>query len=350
MQEKFELTICSSAIPIDKPYIKLNWELTKRLNRKDGWVWLVLADNDEGPPGEKIAGIGDERYVIIEGIECETTGPSRGSYHHAAALNKALGCIHTRFVLFLDPDFYIVRKTWMDDVIAHMVNNNLAFFGVPWHPKLHNKYRHFPAVHCLFIDLEKAPVESLDFTPNLDKAFTRFDVTKGKLPLILRQRLGPVVKTLKALTLEDRQSIGSSRDTGYLLFKQYGGDNSLRSECVTPVFRPRSDFRGPAYAKSRLNLLIERALPDRMCFIPKKPNYYTKTGFREMGYFDASSRQWEEFIWHDQPFGFHFRGYQQATRNDESLESLEEAIESLIRKHGDSAVIKKQSYDTDDDM
>ena len=215
-----------------------------------------------------------------------------------------------------------------------MVDNSLAFFGVPWHPKLHNKYRYFPAVHCLFIDLDRVPIQSLDFTPQLDKRVTHFDEMKGRVPLNARQKLGPVVKILKALTSIDRQSIGSSRDTGYALFRQYGRNNRLHSECAVPVFRPRSDFRGPAYATSGLNRLIEKLLSDRLCFIPKRPGYYTETGFLEMGYFDASSRQWEEFIWQGRPFGFHFRGYQQAARSPEDLIFLKKAIDNLTQKPG----------------
>jgi len=326
-----ELTICSVYYSEhSKKCLELNVELTKKANPKYNWTWIV-GDNTLGESKIKPQG---KRLLIVPGTEVPDSMPLgvRGSYHHAAALNKLLCYIKTRFVLFLDYDFYIIRPEWMKDVISHMMDNSLSFLGAPWHPKWHIKYRYFPCVHCLFVDLDKVSIQSIDFTPKFDKGITRLEELKHWIPKNLSLVLRSLAKVFRALTLRDRKSIGSSRDTGYALFRQYGQDSQVRCESVVPVFRSSSDFRGPAYATLRLNRLIEKLLPDRLCFIPKKPGYYTETGFRELGYFDTGSRQWEEFIWQGLPFGFHIRGYQQDKRDETELIAIKQAIENLSKQ------------------
>lgn len=163
---QYDLTICLVSFN-SQDYLKLNWQLTNQLNQNPNWQWVVV---DNTPPAANVTlDLADPRCTIVPGVEPDMTklASYRGSYHHAAGLNKALSYVNTRFALILDPDFYIVRENWVEDVLAHMVQHNLSFFGVPWHPRWQGKYRYFPCVHCLFIDLEKIPVASLDFMPEI---------------------------------------------------------------------------------------------------------------------------------------------------------------------------------------
>ena len=52
---------------------------------------------------------------------------------------------------------------------------------------------------------------------------------------------------------------------------------------------------------------IERLLPDRWCLVPKRPGYFSESGFSEQGLADLDRRGWEEFLWRGEPFGFHVR-------------------------------------------
>ena len=83
-------------------------------------------------------------------------------------MNRTLPHIATRFALFCDPDFFIVRENWIHAVIQHMTEHGIGILGVPWHPRWTHKVRYFPCVHCMFVDLEVTPVETLDFTPDID--------------------------------------------------------------------------------------------------------------------------------------------------------------------------------------
>ena len=83
-------------------------------------------------------------------------------------MNRTLPHIATRFALFCDPDFYIVHENWIHAVIQHMTERGIGILGVPWHPRWTHKVRYFPCVRCMFVDLELVPVETLDFTPDID--------------------------------------------------------------------------------------------------------------------------------------------------------------------------------------
>ncbi len=254
----------------------------------------------------------------MKGVQSDKTKPGwcRGSYHHAAALNKAVSHIQTRFAVFLDPDFYIVRHGWINHVIAHMLNNDLSFFGVPWHPRHFNKYRYFPCVHCLFVDLSKISRESLDFTPEVWET-TVFYRWKGRI--------------LGVMGMGRRVEIGGgSRDTGHRIYRQYGRKSHFRHECVVSVFRPDGcDGRGQDGIFRRI---FWHVLPDSLCFVPKRSGYYTQTGFLELGYPDALRMGWEEFLWQAKPFGFHIRRNKQGERDlEQEQHSLAHMIDRFIK-------------------
>src|SRR4051812_26891820 len=50
---------------------------------------------------------------IVAGVDRVTKG-DRGSFHHAAALAKALKLVKTRFVLIMDPDFFVLVRDWIN--------------------------------------------------------------------------------------------------------------------------------------------------------------------------------------------------------------------------------------------
>ena len=67
-------------------------------------------------------------------------------------------------------------------------------------------------------------------------------------------------------------------------------------------------------------------LPDRFSYLPKRPEYYTRNGFRERGYVDATMYGWEEFIWKGAPFGFHIRSFRQSDLTSKEQIALAERI------------------------
>jgi len=326
------VTICTVAFD-SKTQVHLNWALTTSLNSPDRFVWLVVENSEAGP--DRLSSL-DRRLVVVQGVpppSADQAPWARGSYHHGAALNKALDYIGTRFALFLDPDFYLVRPGWIDEVLGYMLREGLALFGVPWHPRWHLKYRYFPSAHCLFVDLDKIPVKSLDFTPQFRRdgggmMAARSEELTRYLPEIERCLSDRFDRD--ALVLRDlgrRALIGSSRDTGYALFQRYGHGGVVGYECAVPVFRPESDLQRPGEALSEAGRAIEAVLPDHLCYLPKRPGYYSERGFRDLGLPDLAGLGWEEFLWQGRPFGFHLR---RAAANghdpDEEMASLTRTV------------------------
>jgi len=248
-----KLTICS-VFHNDKTkkLLELNQKHTKDLNPKSehGWYEWLVKDNTND--------IGD--YDM------------KASYEVARALNELATQVKTKYALFLDSDFFIVRENWVQDVLDYMKKKNLMFLGVPWHPKWFKKIRYFPAEHCLFVDIRKVGV--LDFTPAPQEHEVPLFV--ARLPIWLRNNLEP------------RYQIGTSRDVGYRIYRSY---KSYRNECFKPVFRPKR---------------IIPFIPDRFSYTPKRSSF-TKIGFKEHGLKDTG---FEEFMWKGKPFGFHMRGTQ----------------------------------------
>ena len=157
-----ELTIVSVYHnELSKRLLELNGEFTRTMNPGSDFVWLV-GDNT---PQNFLPKIDENIFTIVPNKE---DYHGLGSHQHAGAINKCLKEVKTRFVLSLDSDFYIVRNEWINDVLGYMKARGLAFFGVTYHTQDYPKYRYFPSVVCMFVDLEKVPLETLDFTPQME--------------------------------------------------------------------------------------------------------------------------------------------------------------------------------------
>jgi GT2 family glycosyltransferase len=151
------------------------------------------------------------------------------SYHHGEGLNLCISNIKTRFLLVLDPDFYIVMHNWIRKVVSYMQEENIAILGVPWHPYRYRKWRYFPAVHCTFFDLSKVSKDILDFRPD----YETYPPVKKRFSAI-RKRL----KRFDPLKMHRRKYINCSADTGFRIYKRCYNDHSIKTECFTPVYKP----------------------------------------------------------------------------------------------------------------
>jgi hypothetical protein len=319
------LTICTVSFE-SKRFLKLNWELSSLLNCEQKLTWLV-AENSPSCSNDSLK-LDDSNFDVIPGANYETKVWASASYHHAAAMNKILPQIKTRYALFLDPDFYIIRKSWIKDILDHMEANDLSFFGAPWHPKYYIKDRYFPCVHCLFIDLKKVPLNSLDFSPVYSEvpAYASSDSLEcgkeilQKLSKKLTYFSSSSLKRIDFLEIRKRIYIGASKDVSYLISEKYKNDKKHKNECLVPSFE--SDL--PAR-----KMLIEKLLPDHLCFIPKRKGYFTRQKFNDCGFADLDSYGWEEFFWNGSPFGFHVRCYPKRV-NGKILGDVFEPLNSIL--------------------
>lgn len=318
------VTICSVSFQ-STSHLELNWIVTSRLNPTQQLTWVVTANTPRD--ADDLLALESGHFVVARGAEFDPSKPRPASYHHGVGLNRAMELVNTRFVAILDPDFYIVRTNWLSEVLEYMQATGVALFGVPWHPRWHTKYRYFPCVHCLFIDLAQVPAEALDFRPGGGGLASEKPAWKATVFAALKRWLpSPILDVLH--NLRGRKAIGASQDTGYGLYHQYGRSTVIRSECVVPVYRPEVDY--PVTSPLALSRLADQLLPDRLSYRPKRPNYSTRSGFRELGYVDVATHGWEEFVWQGQPFGFHMRRQRGVNRDPESeMATLVQVIMNL---------------------
>jgi hypothetical protein len=309
------LTICSVSFGHGQ-LLSLNAQLAAHLNRnfERRVIWRI-AEN---------APIGAEDRITAEHgpfvIEPGSTETSLGASHqHAKALNTLVRKTETRYLLVLDPDFYILRPDWVDAIPEYMDKRELSFFGTPWHPRYSRNYRYFPAVHCMFIDLDKVNKHELDFLPELDRIEVAGMPAKGLL---------------------DRISYFANRrrvpwDTGVRVFERFASQTSLPAECTKPVFRLDPLHYPDFDARNWKHRLIEAMLPERYCYIPKRRNTYTHNGFSELSWIGSPlPDRWEESLWQDRPFGLHVRrSFNAGSRNKQAeAEFLEQVLAELALK------------------
>jgi hypothetical protein len=304
----YELTVCTVTYK-DRDYLELNMKLSKALNLNSRSIWIVI-END--PSADDFMEASPPDLHVYEGYDMDYSVKRADSYHHAIALKKALRLAKTRFVLLLDPDFYIVRKNWITEIIEYMLTNDLAFFGAPYNPKWYKKFRYFPNLNCMIIDLNKVKKNTLDFRPGQD------DYMLKENSLLLTKI---IKRTRNRLLTElyNRRIIGSSQDAGYFVYHRHYNKKHIKIECVNPVLREISDLpRG-------LRKILYYLLPDRLSYIPKRKNYYSLSGFRELGYAGVGHYGWEEYLWKNKPFSIHMRKFQKEFFDDET------ALNNLVR-------------------
>lgn len=375
MNQATDLTIVTVAGPGDEALLLNNIEHIARNNPEGSYVVHVF-DNGcfHGYPSVSI----DLPLVVLhKGTPPDISKPKacRGSYQHAAALNRFIHEqeVQTRFLLILDPDFFILQKNWIKEVCKHMETCGLWFFGAPWHPKWFSKHRYFPCVHCLFIDTKYVKYRDLDFTPDLVERGAKADKRNGLvlsasqgdsqqydvLPVVPRKwlpvflciardalkavshayiesnqpiplslkvvlRLMQLVKKLKgkfrallgfgASMILNRKNIGCAKDTGYLVEMRFS-EKKENIETLVPSVYLATDFGKNHYLNTSIGRCFEKIVPERWSYIPKARGYFTAQNFRQCGLPDVSELNWEEFFWSDIPFGFHMRRYNKVQRD-----------------------------------
>ena len=288
-----ELTILTVVLDSHYRYIAQQLELIEALNPATPFKLLVVDNTGSGEPGLQID---HPRCQVLPGIDQDQSLPEhgRGSYHHAAALNMALKHVDTPWLLVLDPDFFVVYRNWIDEVHDHMTRRRLSLFGVPWHYGWNRKWRYFPCVHFLMIDLQKIGLDQLDFTPALlDDA----ESSNSPVHLWMREH---------APILRNRLLLESRRDTGWRLHRRFR--RTAAADMALPVVETRVEFRAPARLATAAGRWLEQRLPSRMSFLPKPGTYLEPdqaTGFR---YPPIRSLAPERFVWRGAPFAVHLRG------------------------------------------
>ena len=265
--------------------LQQNIHLTDRLNPGSRMRWLAV---NNGSP--KVSDLDVSRVEVLNGtpdIPFEVSR-DRGSLHHSEGLMLGKGHVSTRFLLVIDPDFYVLRPRWIDDILEHMESHKLSLFGSCWHPRWWYQYRYFPTVHFMLIDLDRLPLHELDFSPGIreDRLYQTFDKATW-LP-----------DQLRTLFL-----IGRFKDTGHKIRESVLRQGGHSFETLVPHFVP-------AYQDACIGRFCRRyprLIPEILSRTPTRRNAFTEQTFLRDIAPEGYSLGWEEFFWQDKPFAVHLR-------------------------------------------
>jgi hypothetical protein len=296
----------------DGPMLELNRRLTARLNPGRAVRWRIVR-NLPLQAVDLTDDAGDPDVEVLEGKELPDelrALKKHRSYHHALALNVACRDVSTRYLILIDPDCYVLRRNWIEDVLTHMRGRGLAIFGAPYHPRSIAKLRYFPCSIFFVVDTTLVPVSVLDWYPEAEEP-PRQTVARR----VLQSTVGQTGWRLR-LRYEE------SEDTGIRVYTHLR-ERGAAVECVQPVMIP--DHLHTYFLRPKQRVM-EKLLPDRYCVIPKRPGYITDRRFADLGYEDTAAKPiWaEEFMWRDAPFALHLR------KSPESLRQDPEAISRLL--------------------
>ncbi len=324
------VTICSVYYSQhSKKLLEENYRFTKQRNRTP-FTWIA-ADNSPDEAQIKLE-IPIETYRFMSLSKFQETLPESLrpilSFHHSGALNMLKDKVKTRYFISLDPDFYIVRPEWIEQMVTHMQKHELAMLGASWHPRWWKKKRYFPTQPAIMVDLEKIQASELDFSP----AYTADNPRPKFGPKILwaLNRI-PGVNRLTGPILR-RMSIGTSLDTSYKLMERFMDGYVV--ECIPGAFIPSEDS---IFHQTFISRFLDGVLPDKYSYVPKKKGYFSSLHFRDFLLPDTAILGWEEFMWADdsqqleQPFGFHLRSSRVDKRDyEKEYDLLKDILKKIV--------------------
>ena len=117
--------------------------------------------------------ISDNSDLISSEIELRAL-KALASYHHAFGLELGVREAKTRFVVIIDPDFFVIQPDWINRIVGHMTEKKLAVFGASWNPAWYQKLRDFPCSHLMIIDRERVTDIEDVFIPDLIATSPKF--------------------------------------------------------------------------------------------------------------------------------------------------------------------------------
>lgn len=299
--------------------LRFNLELTERLNPKEKPRWLIV-DNDCSQ-NSPLAKWNSENVSVLDGLPSPVHGRSedRGSLHHGQALDLALPKVKTRFLLVIDPDFFVVRNDWIQFCLEYVQSQALHFFGASWNPSLISKFHTFPCAHFLMVDLHRVDPTKLTFTPTPAKRRILREGLKR-----LHQHAKPNSLTFRLLhLLRTISDVGASRDTGYNVYSHFARLPATRTECLEFAV----DSESERLIRSRHHAIptLFRGLTKRFLY-SQPPKMFVDRGNRaaEVDHFAPEWTRkgigWDEFWWQGAPFGVHLRRVSQTAKSNSDCE------------------------------
>jgi len=187
----------------------------------------------------------------------------------------------------MDPDFYVIRRGWIDSVLSSMRDGELGFLGSVWNPRWYYQYRDFPSVHFMLIDLQRIAIEDIDFKP---------EISDDRWWQLINRHATPIPKALRETLKAQR-----CRDTGWRIYRRYRRDPAVRTDRLLPHYVPPEDRR------YRWERKLGAVMPASWRKYPINRSSYTEESFLRESLPMAYELSWEEFFWRGAPFAVHLR-------------------------------------------
>ncbi len=161
-------------------YLLLNYNLLQKLGFSDV-KWIIVNNTPELNINSPAYNYLSNRpnVLILDGIEKHilkknlNITQAEGSFHHGFALNKGVRYCSTRYLIIMDPDFYVIRQNWLSDVLNYVDVKQQIFFGVTWIPRytsaLSTKWDDFPSAHFNLIDTNFVDLNRINLMPRYDE-------------------------------------------------------------------------------------------------------------------------------------------------------------------------------------
>lgn len=300
-----------------------NVRLAAGLNQGAILPWIVV-ENSPQDSSERYESINP----AIQVVDGDPKPPDKStSWHHAQSLHRALESVSTRYVVLIDPDYFVIRPEWVEDITNHMAHNKLAVFGSPNHPlrfRIGRVVRYVPVVTFLVIDLHRIPVTDIDMRPDMDNlrgitnqttsSLLRLSTSKDRL---YQAKEAPAIGTMARSELTRRAwkpiwnrmsewtNQGLFYDTGHRLRRKLEHRNDLAWDAVTPAWENPLFAPGSSWQQNLRRSIARSILPDRLSPYPVKDGSWTETTFKDVGLPNILGFGSEEFFWRDYPFAFH---------------------------------------------
>lgn len=176
-----------------------------------------------------------------------------GSKEHAAALNLGLSQLRTKYVLIIDPDFFLFGETIFE--VVRKVKSGDVYVGLPWSPRWYTKDRNSLTPHFLMLNWER--VEAGEFkVGKLRKQKSRIEKSNRFRDL----------KILKKMLL--RFQIGKIRDTHFIGVDRPSKVSARATNQAFHVVRLGIDVKKPK--SSNFGFFLEKFLPSQISYLPRK--------------------------------------------------------------------------------
>ena len=171
-----------TVISYDRHYFNLNYEITKKLNDySHNWIVVENYSKDKHgafDPDKKITKIEEDNIKYVEGIDQDSLNvrvikkknlsyslnPQR-SIFHSKGLSLGLKNSNSKYLLIIDPDFFVIRKNWIKNIIEYMEEKNIDLFSSPYHPVKDWTKPFTPCVYFMILNTEKINKNKLNFNP-----------------------------------------------------------------------------------------------------------------------------------------------------------------------------------------